>query len=280
MEPNEKWQNIETHLVSFQKQTNGIFVYVRWIGRIRKPTRLNRSTRAGASSTRTLCMQNIYIKSNYKSWWFFYTSIIYARSPYYWKYGTLILIVKIEMKTFVFVRKKLESFLKYSWKKLHCFWQSCKRYFMQHIPPLFRFLLFHANPFYTHLLYHVIISVLGYVALRVTNPRTSRPNDFDLFFTSVSAATVSSMSTVEMEVFSNAQLLIMTILMFVTSEVFISMLELQVTRSKISKFHEQSSHQLEMGLDVTGDALDNALELASTDISISITLSLAWVILF
>ncbi|KAH7544759.1 hypothetical protein FEM48_Zijuj01G0020300 [Ziziphus jujuba var. spinosa] len=45
----------------------------------------------------------------------------------------------------------------------------------------------------------------------------------------------SSMGTVEVEVFSNTQLVIMTILMIIGGEVFVSMLGLQLSRFKLTK---------------------------------------------
>ncbi|CAN6868160.1 unnamed protein product [Brassica oleracea] len=83
------------------------------------------------------------------------------------------------------------------------------------------------SPFFIYFFYFFSFSLLGFLALKVPKPRTtSRSHDLDLFFTSVSAITVSSMSTIDMEVFSNTQLIIITVLMFLGGEVFTSFLDL------------------------------------------------------
>ncbi|KAB1226576.1 Sodium transporter HKT1 [Morella rubra] len=184
---------------------------------------------------------------------------------------------------FACLGKKLEHFCSYSCKKLSCFSQSCQSL----IWLLFRFVVFHVKPVWVLLTYLIVGSLVGYWALKVSKPRTTsfRPRDLDVFFTSVSAITVSSMSTVEMEVFSNTQLVTMTILMFVGGEVFTSMLRLQLARSKLSQnrqkienrvgsnavdvnHHTSSIHnnlvnQIELGL-VTSPQLEN--EKPETDV--------------
>ncbi|KAL2250950.1 sodium transporter HKT1 [Sesamum indicum] len=101
---------------------------------------------------------------------------------------------------------------------------------------LLQILFFQVNSFWIELGYFLTLSSLGFLALNASNPRTTttfKPKYIDLFFTSVSASTVSSMSTVEMEVFSNTQLVLLTILMLVGGEVFTSMLGLHLIRAKI-----------------------------------------------
>ena len=89
---------------------------------------------------------------------------------------------------------------------------------------------FNFNNLFIQLFYFIIISLFGYLGLKFSKARTSRPNDLDLFYTSVSASSVASMTSIEMEVFSNSQLIFLTFLMFVGGEVFTSMLQLFLDR--------------------------------------------------
>ncbi|EOA22183.1 hypothetical protein CARUB_v10002754mg [Capsella rubella] len=93
----------------------------------------------------------------------------------------------------------------------------------------------HCSPFFLYLIYFLSFSSLGFLALKISKPRTTSPlHDLDLFFTSVSAITVSSMSTVDVEVFSNTQLVIITIIIFMGAEIFTSFLVLYF--SHLTKF--------------------------------------------
>lgn len=111
------------------------------------------------------------------------------------------------------------------------------------------------------------MSLFGFIGLKtlnLRNPLSVFPTNLDLFYTSVSASTVSSMTALEMEIFSNSQLILITFLMFVGSEVFTSMIELffhsyrnralkQDNSSPITLIHDHpnnanSHNQIELGL--------------------------------
>lgn len=127
-----------------------------------------------------------------------------------------------------------------------------------HLPFLcfYRHLMRRINHFTIELLYFIFVSFLGFLILRSLNPRTEnffRPRNIDLFFTSVSATTVSSMSTVEMEVFSDSQLIVITFLMFIGGEVFTSMVGLHISSFKLKntwKSHARvgSLDNIELGI--------------------------------
>ena len=103
-----------------------------------------------------------------------------------------------------------------------------------HLRSFLRSLLLRVDLLWLQFYYFATLIILGFLVLANLEPRNplNRPKNYDLFFSSVSAATVSSMSTVEMEVFSNTQLVILAILMLFGGEVFTSMLELQIKRLK------------------------------------------------
>uniref|UniRef100_A0A8I6WS64 Uncharacterized protein n=1 Tax=Hordeum vulgare subsp. vulgare TaxID=112509 RepID=A0A8I6WS64_HORVV len=92
--------------------------------------------------------------------------------------------------------------------------------------------------------YILAVSWLGYLLLDDLKFRAppagdgggrGRPRGIDLFFTAVSAMTVSSMSAVEMEVFFGSQLFVLIVLMFAGGEVFVSLVGLASKWSKLRK---------------------------------------------
>ncbi|XP_077216295.1 cation transporter HKT1;3-like [Tasmannia lanceolata] len=149
------------------------------------------------------------------------------------------------MNSFACYRQSFRCALAYLFRLLvfqvNSFWiQLCYFISLSFLGPLaylFQLLVFQVNPFWILLCYFISLSFLGFLILKIISPNNTsyRPKDFDLYFTSVSATTVSSISTVEMEDFSNSQLMVITVLMLMGGEVFISLLSLQIFKAIFQK---------------------------------------------
>lgn len=125
--------------------------------------------------------------------------------------------------------KKLQTFRTFAASKFSSFTKSAQK----SIKYSFQF-IYQNNPLFVHVAYFALISFAGYGSLKVLKPRdkSNTLKDLDVLFTSVSASTVSSMATVEMEDFSSAQLWVLTILMLIGGEVFTSMLGIHFMRAE------------------------------------------------
>ena len=137
------------------------------------------------------------------------------------------------MGIFASLGEKFEQLYNNSRAKMSSF----RTYFVGFLCSLFDFHELQLNSFVFQFFYYIILSVLGFLALKlsVLKATTIRLADLDLFFTAVSASTVSSMSTVEMELFSNTQLVIITALMLMGGEIFTSMLRLNFVGSNFTQ---------------------------------------------
>ncbi|CAO2037349.1 unnamed protein product [Urochloa humidicola] len=126
--------------------------------------------------------------------------------------------------------KRLRSYCAFSASKLFSFTTKSTQHAMKYSYQL----ICQNNPLFVQVIYFTSISVGGYVVLKILKPRENPHalKDLDLLFTSVSASTVSSMATIEMEDFSNSQLWLLTILMLIGGEVFTSMLGLHFMKGK------------------------------------------------
>jgi Trk-type K+ transport system membrane component len=108
---------------------------------------------------------------------------------------------------------------------------------VSYMKSLFCFFL-QSSPFCIQLIYFTSLSFVGLFALKTLEPiivPTKELKILDLLFMSVSAVTVSSMATVEMQSFTDPQLWVLTLLMLIGSEVFTSMLGVQFMKLKLSR---------------------------------------------
>ncbi|MQM03607.1 hypothetical protein Taro_036397 [Colocasia esculenta] len=135
--------------------------------------------------------------------------------------------------------------------------------------PLHKFLATRVHPIWLHLCYFASLSLLGFLLLKLIPPRAAAtapaqaPSGLDVFFMSVSAATVSSMGVVEMEFFSNLQLVVLTVLMLMGGEVFTSMLALYLRRLDVEHEERETTGELVASDDVHGRRSDDHIELGA-----------------
>ncbi|XP_062232685.1 cation transporter HKT2;4-like [Phragmites australis] len=108
-----------------------------------------------------------------------------------------------------------------------------------------RFIAFHLSQFLLHLSYFLAIDLLGFLALVLLKPRNPgyRPRYVDMFFMSTSAVTVTGLATIKMEDLSSSQIVVLTLLMLLGSEMFLSLLGL-VLESRKPKTHDQDGNRV------------------------------------
>lgn len=89
--------------------------------------------------------------------------------------------------------------------------------------------------------YFLAVDLLGFLALVLLEPSNPgyRPRYVDVFFMSTSAVTVTGLATVEMEDLSSSQVVVLTLLMLLGSEVFVSLLGLVLESRKQKNLHAQ-----------------------------------------
>jgi len=102
-----------------------------------------------------------------------------------------------------------------------------------------RLVAFHLSPLLLHLSYFLAIDLLGFLALVLLEPSSPgyRPRCVDLFFMSTSAATVTGLATVKMEDLSSSHIVVLTLLMLLGSEMFVSLLGL-LLESRKRRWHD------------------------------------------
>ncbi|KAK8455980.1 hypothetical protein SEVIR_4G254400v4 [Setaria viridis] len=117
--------------------------------------------------------------------------------------------------------------------RLHVFVSSA-RHVVSSSVFLCRLVVFHLSPLLLHLSYFLAIDLLGFLALVLLKPSSPgyRPRYVDVFFMSTSAATVTGLATVKMEDLSSSQVVVLTILMLLGSEMFVSLLGLVLESRK------------------------------------------------
>ncbi|KAF3794603.1 Sodium transporter [Nymphaea thermarum] len=140
-------------------------------------------------------------------------------------------------------------------------------------------MLFYLNSFWIQLLYFMIISLLGFFVLVILDrniTRIDKPTaNLDLFYMSVSATTVSSLVSLNMEDFSVSQLVVLIVLMLLGGEVFTSIISLNLKKIRLRALAAQnepkictvtdieSAIQVHSGGNINSDSTTTAVDAAA-----------------
>ncbi|CAN6206768.1 unnamed protein product [Urochloa humidicola] len=124
-----------------------------------------------------------------------------------------------------FIRNKLHSFIRLG------------RYVIDSFVFVYRFVASHVHQFFIQLAYFFTIAMLGSVLLMLLKPSNPEfsPQYLDMLYLSTSALTVSGLSSVAMEDLSSSQIVVLTLLMFLGGQVFVSFLGLMLRSNQQSK---------------------------------------------
>ncbi|XP_072973011.1 cation transporter HKT2;1-like [Typha angustifolia] len=134
-------------------------------------------------------------------------------------------ITQIRSWVHLFILNRTQSFFRAS------------RYISQSILFLFRFFAFHLQTFWVQLLSFACVSLFGsflLVILQPSNPSFTK-SYVDMLFLSTSALTDSGLATIKMEDLSSSQIVVLTMLMFLGGEVFVSLICLGLGSYKYKK---------------------------------------------
>jgi Trk-type K+ transport system membrane component len=162
------------------------------------------------------------------------------------------------------------------------------RYVLGSIMFMYRFISSHVHPFWIQFFYFIIIDLFGsllFMVLKPTDP-DFKPRFIDMFFLSTSALTVSGLATVSMERLSSSQIVVMTLLMLVGGEAFVSMLCVfcrtsrpTVTQITVSRVNSVSIELETIDSVSTVDRIESGTDISVKDSSISCPKYLGLVVL-
>ncbi|KAJ3696272.1 hypothetical protein LUZ60_001649 [Juncus effusus] len=145
--------------------------------------------------------------------------------------------------------------------------RRASRYMSGLIMFMYRSIESHVHPFWIQLFYFLFIDLFGSFLLMVLKPTdpTFKPRYIDMLFLSTSSLTVSGLATLEMERLSSSQIVVMSLLMLLGGELFVSMLTVffragkqNATKLNVSRVNSVEIEmetieivRMESGLDIT-----------------------------